>query len=157
MAKDRLEQRTDDMDMLIRRYFDGCNEADVEKMVSCFTFDAVHYFPPGMYEGPFRSAQTIAEKWRIAVQTLGSYWTVDRLVIEPHSWQAVMEWTHFKTKKNQILRGIEWYELDPASGLIKEIRAYYASPQAPEYQTLELGGFDYADRNYPAAPPPGAR
>ena len=149
MAKDRLEQRTDDMDMLIRRYFDGCNEADVEKMVSCF--------PPGMYEGPFRSAQTIAEKWRIAVQTLGSYWTVDRLVIEPHSWQAVMEWTHFKTKKNQILRGIEWYELDPASGLIKEIRAYYASPQAPEYRTLELGGFDYADRNYPAAPPPGAR
>ena len=69
MAKDRLEQRTDDMDMLIRRYFDGCNEADVEKMVSCFTSDAVHYFPPGMYEGPFRSAQTIAEKWRIAVQT----------------------------------------------------------------------------------------
>ena len=43
MAKDRLEQRTDDMDMLIRRYFDGCNEADVEKMVSCPTSQKTHY------------------------------------------------------------------------------------------------------------------
>jgi len=152
-----LEARARNMEALIRRYFDGCNEADVEKMISCFTPDAVHYFPPGMYEGPFRGARKIAEKWRDAVNNLGSYWTVDRLVVEPRSWQAVMEWTHFKTKKKQVLRGIEWYEHDPATGLIKEIRAYYASPQAPDYETLELGGFDYAARGYPGSPPPGAR
>lgn len=152
-----MAKRTQAMEAIIRRYFDGCNEADIDKMVACFTPDAVHYFPPGMYEGPFRGARKIAEKWRDAVTNLGSYWTVDRLVIEPHSSQAVMEWTHFKTKKGQVLRGIEWYELDPESGLIKEIRAYYASPQAPEYETLELGGFDYEGRGYPDSPPPGAR
>jgi hypothetical protein len=156
-ADTALGRRSHEMEALMRRYFDGCNEADIEKMVACFTPDAVHYFPPGMYEGPFRGARKIAEKWRDAVNNLGSYWTVDRLLIEPRTGHAVMEWTHFKTKKNQVLRGIEWYEFDPASGLIKEIRAYYASPQAPEYEKLELGGFDYSARGYPDAPPPGAR
>jgi hypothetical protein len=150
-------ERTTAIEGLIRKYFDGCNEADIDKMLSCFTPGAVHYFPPGMYEGPFRGARKIAEKWKTAVETLGSYWTVDRLVIVPASWEAVMEWTHFKTKQGKILRGIEWYELDPASGLIKEIRAYYATPQPAEGDRFELGGFDYKGRSYPMAPPPGAR
>ena len=38
----------DQMERVIRRYYDGCNEADVAKMAGCFTLDAVHYFPPGM-------------------------------------------------------------------------------------------------------------
>ena len=152
-----LDQRARTMETLIRRYFDGCNEADVEKIASCFVPDAVHYFPPGMYDGPFRSARRIAQKWRDAVHNLGSYWTVDRLVVEPASWQAVMEWTHFKTKAGTALRGIEWYEHDPQSGLIREIRAYYASPQDASIARLELGGFDYDARGYPAAPPAGAR
>jgi ketosteroid isomerase-like protein len=50
------------MEALIRTYFEGCNEADAEKITSCFTPDAVHYFPPGMYDGPFRGAATIAAK-----------------------------------------------------------------------------------------------
>jgi hypothetical protein len=152
-----MDERAQRMDRLIRKYFDGCNEADIEKMMSCFTSDAVHYFPPGMYEGPFRGARKIAEKWRDAVNNLGSYWTIDKLVIEPLSFQAVMEWTHFKTRQNMMLRGIEWYEFDAASGMIKEIRAYYASPQAQGMDRLELGGFDYAGRGYPDAPPVGAR
>ena len=56
-----------------------------------------------------------------------------------------------------MLRGDEWYVFDADSGLIREIRAYYASPQDPILDRLELGGFDYAGRGYPAAPPPGAR
>jgi hypothetical protein len=152
-----LAERGARMDALIRRYFDGCNEADVDKITACFTPDAVHYFPPGMYEGPFRGARKIAEKWRSAVQNLGSYWTIDRLLIEPRSWQAVMEWTHFKTRTGAVLRGIEWYEFDPASGLIREIRAYYATPQPAEGDRFELGGFDYAGRQYPLAVPPGER
>ena len=152
-----LQQRAAAMDRLIRKYFDGRNEADIGKMESCCTPDAVHYFPPGMYEGPFRGAKTIAEKWRTAVATLGSYWSVDRLLVEPCRYEAVMEWTHYKTKQGTLLRGIEWYEFDPASGLIKEIRAYYASPQAQGMERLELGGFDYQGRGYPMSPPPGAR
>ena len=152
-----LQARGARMEALIRRYFDGCNAADVDAIAACFTPEAVHYFPPGMYEGPFRGAVRIADKWRAAVQALGSYWTVDRLLIEPMTWQAVMEWTHFKTRTGAVLRGVEWYELDPGSGLIREIRAYYATPQPAEGDRFELGGFDYAGRAYPLAPPPGAR
>lgn len=156
-ADPAIAERAKAMDRTIRTYFDGCNEADIDKMMACFTPDAVHYFPPGMYEGPFRGSRKIAEKWRGAVESFGSYWTIDTLLIEPVSYRAVMEWTHFKTRQNTILRGDEWYEFDPASGLIREIRAYYASPQAGELKRLELGGFDYDGRGYPSAPPPGAR
>jgi hypothetical protein len=156
-GQSEMATRAAQMEALIRRYFDACNAADVDAMVACFVPDAVHYFPPGMYEGPFRGARKIAERWQAAVQTLGSYWTVDRLVIVPESWQAVMEWSHFKTAHHKLLRGIEWYELDAATGLITEIRAYYATPQPAEGDCFELGGFDYAGRGYPAAPPQGAR
>lgn len=152
-----IAERGARMDALIRAYFDGCNEADIGKIEACFTPGAVHYFPPGMYEGPFVGARKIAEKWRAAVRNLGSYWTIDRLLVEPTSWQAVMEWTHFKTRSGAVLRGIEWYEFDPASGLIREIRAYYATPQPAEGDRFELGGFDYAGRDYPMSPPRGAR
>jgi hypothetical protein len=150
-------ERARAMEALMRTYFDACNAADEARMIACFTPDAVHYFPPGMYEGPFRGAAKIAEKWAGAVARLGSYWTVDRIALDPARHEAVMEWTHFKTKQGTLLRGIEWYEFDQASGLIREIRAYYASPQAPDLTELALEGFDYDQRGYPAAPPPGAR
>ena len=51
-----------------------------------------------------------------------------------------------------VLRGDEWYEFDPSTGLISEIRAYYASPQARDLQRLELEGFDYAGRGYSVEP-----
>ncbi|WP_338608688.1 nuclear transport factor 2 family protein [Pelagibacterium nitratireducens] len=152
-----IARRAETMEQTIRTYFDGCNEADSGKIMSCLTVEAVHYFPPRMYRGPFRGARTVADRWIEAVNEMGSYWSIDTLLIEPISYRAVMEWTHFKTKHNKMLRGDEWYEFDPASGLIKEIRAYYASPQASDLTVLELGDFDYAGRGYPAAPPPGAR
>lgn len=141
------------MEQSIRRYFDGCNEADREKMIGCFVPDAIHYFPPGMYDGPFRGAQTIADRWVDAVNRLGSIWTVDQLVADPASGRAVIEWTHFKTRLGQVLRGDEWYVFDQDSGLIREVRAYYASPQDPSLAVLELGGFDYEGRGYPTEPP----
>jgi hypothetical protein len=150
-------ERAAAMEALMRTYFDACNAADEVAMVACFTPDAVHYFPPGMYEGPFRGAAKIAEKWAGAVASLGSYWTVDRIAVDPARYEAVMEWTHFKTKQGTVLRGIEWYVFDEASGLIREIRAYYASPQARDVAVLALEGFDYHGRGYPAAPPPGER
>ena len=44
----------------IRRYFDACNAADHAALLGCFTPDAVHYFPPGLPEIPWRGADTIA-------------------------------------------------------------------------------------------------
>ena len=58
------------MEALVRTYFDGCNEADIEKVVACFSPNAVHYFPPDMYGGPFVGARAIAESWARAVDTL---------------------------------------------------------------------------------------
>jgi hypothetical protein len=140
------------MESRIRRYFDDCNSGEVERIAAHFEADGVHYFPPGTYEGPFRGARTIAEKWRAAVQKLGSHWTVDTIICDPPRRRAVIEWTHFKRAQGIILRGDEWYEFS-ARGLIREIRAYYASPQDATLKNLELGGFDYAGRGYPLKSP----
>ncbi|MGH8990751.1 MAG: DUF1330 domain-containing protein [Acidimicrobiia bacterium] len=145
------------MEALIRRYFDACNAGNAQGIAACFVPDAVHYFPPGMYDGPFRGATTIGQKWHKAVQTIGSYWTIDRILCDPDNRQAVIEWTHFKTKDGKVLRGDEWYVFDAATGLIAEIRAYYASPQDPSLDRLELGGYDYAGQGYALGPPPGER
>ena len=141
------------MEEAIRGYFDACNSGDAERIAAYFTPEAVHYFPPGMYEGPFRGARTIGERWQQAVETLGSVWTLDQVIADPASARAVIEWTHFKTFQNKMLRGDEWYIFDPKTGLIEEIRAYYASPQDAELKHLELGGFDYPGRGYATQPP----
>ena len=49
---------------------------------------------------------------------------------------------------NTALRGDEWYVFDKDSGLIKEIRAYYASPADGSVAISELTDFDYAGRGY---------
>ena len=118
------------MEEVIRGYFDACNTGDADAVAKFFAPGAVHYFPPDMYEGPFRGGDTIGAKWSWAVRTLGSRWTVDEIICDPDTDRAVIEWTHEKTKAGVVLRGDEWYHFDPDSGLIAEIRAYYASPQA---------------------------
>ena len=44
----------------IRRYYDGCNEADVEKMMSFFTKDVLHYFTGS---SPVKGASELAKYW----------------------------------------------------------------------------------------------
>lgn len=140
------------MESRIRGYFEDCNSGDLERIAAHFEPHAVHYFPPGTYEGPFRGARTIGAKWCEAVRSLGSHWTVDQVICDPPRRRAVIEWTHFKRLRGVILRGDEWYVFSPR-GLIEEIRAYYASPQDPALRALELGGFDYAGRGYPLKAP----
>ena len=145
------------MEHTIRKYFEGCNESSYDKMVSCFVKDAVHYFPPDMYDGPWISASKIANGWIEAVKNIGSYWTIDNLIVDPEKNEAVIEWTHFKTKLGITLRGAEWYSFDSKTGLIKELWAYYASPQDRQLKHLELKGMDYTGRGFPKSPPPGQR
>jgi len=145
------------MEKTIRKYFEGCNESSYDKMVSCFIPDAVHYFPPDMYDGPWKGASKIANGWIEAVKNIGSYWTIDNLIVDPKKDEAVIEWTHFKTKSGITLRGAEWYLFDKKSGLIKELWAYYASPQDKQLKNLELKGMDYTGRGFPKSPPPGQR
>ncbi len=133
---------------LITQYFDACNAADADAIARCFMPGGTHYFPPGMYGGAWRGGRLIGERWADSVAARGSAWTIDRIVCEPESDQAVIEWSHFKTREGTVLRGDEWYLFDPQTGLIAEIRAYYASPQDPSLRRLELDGFDYAGRGY---------
>ncbi len=137
------------MEQTIRDYFDACNTGLADKIAAYFTADAVHYFPPGMYGGPFRGAQAIGERWAWAVTNLGSSWSVDQVICDPDSHRAVIEWTHHKSLDGVVLRGDEWYRFQPGTGLIEEIRAYYASPQAADLDRMELDGFPYLERGYP--------
>ena len=140
------------LEATIRTYFDGCNEANASKMTSCMEPDAVHYFPAGAPQGTFVGAAAIAAGWIKAVETLGSFWTIDRVLVDASRLEAVIEWTHFKPKQGIHLRGDEWYVFSPA-GLIREIRAYYSCPAAVPPRTHEIGDFDYAGRGYPLQPP----
>jgi ketosteroid isomerase-like protein len=142
---------------LIRRYFDACNAADYEALMACFTPDAVHYFPPGLPEIPWRGADTISRKWIWCVENLGSQWTIERVLLSRDSPEAVIEWTHWKRNSATAQRGDEWYVFDDKSGLISEIRAYYAAPAVQDKAALpqvqgtamgELVAFDYAARGY---------
>lgn len=136
----------------IRRYFDACNAADYDALVSCFTPDAVHYFPDGLPEIPWCTADTIARKWQWCVENLGSQWTIEKILVSHDSDEAVIEWTHWKAKQGTALRGDEWYIFDKETGLISEIRAYYASPAKQDVIINELVAFDYEGRGYHLKP-----
>ena len=141
------------MEAMIRDYFEACNAADLARLESCLAPDAVHYFPPGLPDIPWRGARTIAEKWRWCVENLGSRWTIEKILCDPETYEAVIEWTHWKTAVGAALRGDEWYVFDPESGRIREIRAYYAAPAPKESGVSEIVGFDYAVRGYSLKPP----
>lgn len=142
---------------LIRRYFNACNAADFDELMRCFTPDAVHYFPPGLPEIPWCGAETISKKWVWCVENLGSQWTIEKVLISHNGDEAVIEWTHWKRNLNTAQRGDEWYVFEPVTGLIKEIRAYYAAPTVGDVSQLpvvcgtrmgELVDFDYVGRGY---------
>jgi ketosteroid isomerase-like protein len=141
------------MEALIRRYFAACNAADRDGLLACFTPGAVHYFPPGLPEVPWRGAARIAQGWIDCVERLGSRWTIENILCSASRPEAVIEWTHWKTKSGTALRGDEWYVFDEASGRIAEIRAYYAAPPDRGAAVGELGGFDYRGRGYALTPP----
>jgi ketosteroid isomerase-like protein len=141
------------LEATIREYFDGCNEADADKIMGCMVDDAVHYFPAGAPQGTFFGARAIADGWLNAVKNLGSIWTIDRVIVDAPKLEAVIEWTHFKPNHGIYLRGDEWYIFSP-EGLITEIRAYYACPAATDpARSHELGDVDYEGRGYPLSPP----
>lgn len=141
------------MEATIRRYFQACNAADHDALVACFTPGAVHYFPPGLPDVPWRGADRIAKGWIWCVQNLGSCWTIENVLCSSTRPEAVIEWTHWKTRSDTALRGDEWYVFDESSGRIAEIRAYYAAPADRSAAICELSGFDYRHRGYAMKPP----
>jgi ketosteroid isomerase-like protein len=147
----------EEMEAAIRRYFDACNAADYAGLVDSFTSDAVHYFPPGLPDVPWRGAETIARKWIWCVETLGSQWTIEKVLCSSMQPEAVIEWTHWKTRSATALRGDEWYVFDAQSGKIREIRAYYAARADASVPIAELHDFDYVGRGYHLQPAGGSK
>lgn len=133
---------------LIRHYFNMCNKADRQGLIDCFTNDSVHYFPPGLPGAPWRGAEDIADGWVWCVETLGSQWTIEKVLASADGREAVIEWTHWKTAVGEALRGDEWYVFNNDITKIVEIRAYYASPVNKDEKMNELHDFDYASRGY---------
>jgi len=138
---------------LIRHYFDMCNMADRQGLIDCFTPDAVHYFPPGLPGSPWRGAEAIADGWVWCVQTMGSKWTVEKVLAGADGREAVIEWTHWKTTINETLRGDEWYIFNTDITRIQEIRAYYASPVDKSQPVNKLHDFDYQAHGFHMTPP----
>ena len=137
-----------EMEATIRGYFDACNAGNYKALIACFTEDAVHYFPHGLPDVPWRGADRIARGWIWCVETFGSRWTIEKVLCSSTAPEAVIEWTHWKTSLKTVLRGDEWYVFDEPSGRISEIRAFYASAPDRSVSVNELPGFDYSARGY---------
>lgn len=133
----------------VREYFLACNTASRERFAQTLAPECVHYFPPGV-GGPYRGRDAIADLWIGFVRDKGSCWTIDRMVCDGR--ELVIEWTHFKPRAGEHIRGSEWYEFDD-TGRITAIWAHYASPRDAARPINELEGFDYADRAYATAAP----
>ena len=130
----------------IKRYYYGCNIADVELMKSTFTEDVVHYFT---HHKPIRGADALATYWAKMQPRVSGMWVVDHALVQGN--EAVIEWTMRWTlegqAKPQLVRGAEWYVF--RANLIAEIRAYYLNPRLPYMRTdFDLQDFPYAKREY---------
>lgn len=128
---------------LIERYYAACNDADADRLRSCFTDDAVHYFTR---LPPVRGADALAQTWRDLSTRLRATWTVEHCIEEGD--EACIEWTMTWTPEGsdepRIDRGSEWYVFDGEQ--ISEIRAYHHS--GPGNRSGDLIGFDHAGRGH---------
>jgi len=139
------------MNARIALYFAACNTGDAKAIADSLSPRAVHYFPS---IPPVRGARKIGALWARLVKSEGSQWTVDSFLAGEGG--AVIEWTHYRTKKGRLLRGTEWYRFD-GRGRISELRAYYAAPSDWVAKAFELMGYPYEERGYnlrsPTLPP----
>lgn len=133
----------------VRAYFVACNAASRERFAQVLADGCVHYFPPDA-GSPYRGRDAIADLWIRFVRDKGSSWTIDRLACDGE--QICVEWTHWKPKAGEHIRGSEWYTFD-ADGKIDAIWAHYASPRDADRAANELDGFDYAAHAYPLSAP----
>jgi hypothetical protein len=76
---------------------------------------------------------------------------VDQLAVDADRLAVALEFTAFDGA-GRIYRGVEWYDFESGSLLIRDIRRYYAVMHRGVGRQ-ELEGFDYAGRGYPITRP----
>ena len=143
------ETRRQAMIAAVEAYFEACNAASRERFAAVLSEDCTHYFPPGT-GGPYVGRDAIADLWIGFVREKGSQWTIDRMVCDGE--QLCIEWTHFKPRVGEHIRGSEWYTFAP-DGRIDGIWAHYGSPRDPGRAANELEGFPYAAEGYALSAP----
>ncbi|UGY94583.1 nuclear transport factor 2 family protein [Streptomyces gobiensis] len=137
-----------DMEAAVRLYFQACNKVDRDMFAQCLSEEVVHYLATGMH-GPIHGIDPVVERWGADVQANSSYWTVDAVYADEQTRTAMCEWTGVKPGLGKVLRGAEVYRFDD-SGLIDEVRIYYASRRDETIAANELEGFPYAERGFTA-------
>ncbi|MBF0277201.1 MAG: nitrile hydratase accessory protein [SAR324 cluster bacterium] len=130
----------------IRRYYHGCNTADVALIRSTFTEDVVHYFT---HAPPVRGGDALAHFWSVVAPKYKYFFVLDHGIVQ--GMEAVIEWTLNLTPKEtgepELIRGTEWYIF--RDNRIAEVRAYYLNRHAPYPQkNFELLEFPYQERGY---------
>ena len=129
----------------IHTYYQGCNTADVELMLSTFTEDVVHYF---VDHSAVRGASALANYWAKVAPKTQANWQLDHALVQDS--EAVIEWSMAwvpaQTGVRELLRGTEWYVF--RQGRIAEIRSYHNTYFLHGRSNRELHDFAYADRGY---------
>lgn len=138
-------QTTEDVALLIRRYYNGCTAGDLDELRATLHPEIVHYFlAPNTGSAPVSGAEHLARYWRKVTRMIDARWVMDHVVSAGD--QAVIEWTmwwHPSPGADRVgTRGAEWFVL--RDGLIAEIRSYYQQRE----HTTELDAFPYAARGY---------
>jgi methyltransferase len=142
MSTNPIEQR---MERRVAEYFGACRKQDASTVAACFTPGAVHYFP---HIPPLLGGEAIGAAVAHDIRSRGGEFFIDRIFSNAEQCVAAVEWSRTYHQSDRILRGFEFYEFDPASMLIREIRGYYAAPPNSEKARHEIVDFDYRGRGY---------
>ncbi len=143
-----MSPNTARMEQVIRAYVQACNDADADAIAACFTDDAVFYFP---WRARWAGAAVIGANFAKVVREQGVSWTFDQLLTDVDRHAAALEWTRFNAHNGQVVRGVEWFDFDPQTFAIREVRPYTAAPVNPDAARQELQDFDHAGRGYPTS------
>jgi hypothetical protein len=138
VAKNKMEQ-------MVRAYFEACRKLDPNAISGCFAPGGVHYFP---HLPPLRDGSAIGAAIVEDLRNRGGQYFIDKIFTNVEHCAAAVEWSRTFRQPDRILRGYEFYEFDPASTLIREIRGYYAAAPASDKTRHEILGFDYEGRGY---------
>ena len=145
-----LGTTADDLERTVRGYMDACTSGDADAIAAWMTPDARHFFPPRHVRRP------VGRRARHR-RALGDRGPRAGVVVDRRRDRGRRAPPHRGVRVDPPQgrgRGgaarAEFYAFAD-DGRITEIRAYYASPQAPGLTRLELGGFDYGGRGYPHA------
>src|SRR5262249_30983952 len=129
------------IEQIIRMYIEACNDADSKAIAACLCPDAVHYGPMLKWVG----ANSVGNNFAKRVREQGHCWTVDQVLVDHERCAAALEWTRFD-RDGRVVRGVDWFVFEPQTGLIQEVRPYFAVAPNPELMRQELQDFDYAGR-----------